>query len=150
MFKNYLTIAIRNLLRYKAYSLLNIFGLAIGMTCVLLIALFIQDEFSYDTFHKNGDRIYRILRETKLEDGKRSIGTGTSGALGPALVQNFPEVVAFTRRHGNSNKMVQYGDKKFHQRLHYIDPSILDIFTLPLAKGDPKIITHEIAFALCA
>ena len=63
MFKNYLTVAICNLMRYKVYSFINIIGLAIGMACCALILLYVQHELSYDTMHSNGDRIYRVLRE---------------------------------------------------------------------------------------
>lgn len=68
MFKNYLKIAFRNLLRHKIYSLINISGLAIGMACCILILLFVRDELSYDRFHENSDRIYRLTRTTKMGD----------------------------------------------------------------------------------
>ena len=65
MFRNYLIVAFRNLIRHKVYSFINILGLATGMACVILIMLFIQHELSYDRNHENADRIYRVLRETR-------------------------------------------------------------------------------------
>ena len=92
MLRNYLSVAIRNLLRYRAYSFINILGLAIGMVCCVLMLLYIQDELRYNSTHENADRIYRVLRETRLLNGSRSIGRGTSGALAPALTRDFPEI----------------------------------------------------------
>ena len=68
MFKNYLTIAFRNLLKFKSFSIINIFGLAIGIASCVLIMLFVADELSYDKFYKNSDRIYRIHTEVKIGD----------------------------------------------------------------------------------
>ena len=74
MFRNYLTIAIRNLLRQKLYSAINIFGLALGMACCILILLFVQDELSYDRYHKNADRIYRVAnRINVVRDGEEAL-----------------------------------------------------------------------------
>ena len=143
MLKSYFTAVTRYLIRYKIYSLINILGLAIGMACVLLIVLFIQDELSYDTFHKNEKRIYRVLRETRLADGKRVIGTGTSGTLGPALIQDFPEIAQYLRRIGGADKLILYREKHFSQRFYYVDPSFLEIFTFPLEQGDPKTALQE-------
>ena len=66
MLTNYLKVAVRNFLRHKMYSFINIFGLAVGIACCLLILLFIQDEISYDSFHKNADRIYRVNTDLKF------------------------------------------------------------------------------------
>lgn len=143
MFRNYLTIAVRHLMRHWVYTLVNIVGLAIGMTCVLLIALFIQDELSYDTFHQNGDRIYRVLRETHQENGERLMSAGTSGALGVTLARDFPEVENAVRRMSWSDNLVRYGQNEYYQRFCLASPSLLEIFTFPLVDGDLKTALHK-------
>ena len=100
MLKNYLTIAIRNLARYKVYSFINIAGLAIGMACCALIMLYVQYELSYDDFHTKGDRIYRVLRETQNGDGSVTFRRGISGAFAPALMNDFHEVKNVIRLSG--------------------------------------------------
>ncbi len=89
MLKNYLTIAIRNLLKYKVYSFINILGLAVGIACCLFIFLFIGHELNYDRFHANGNRIYRLLRGAD-ENGDKKGTPATSGPYAPALRNNFP------------------------------------------------------------
>ena len=91
MLRNYLLVAIRNLMRHKAYSFINIVGLAVGIVCCILILLFVQDELSYDQFHDKLDRIHGILRETRSE-GQTQIVPRTSGALYSVLANEFPEV----------------------------------------------------------
>ena len=96
MFENYLKVAVRNLLRQKGYSLINVTGLAVGMACCLLIAIFVRNEWSYDTFHEKGDRIYRVAlnRLYPNHTGKFAI---TQAPIAPTLVRDFPEVVEGTR-----------------------------------------------------
>ena len=91
MFKNYVKIAFRNLIKHKKFSIINIFGLAIGLACFLVIMLWVQDELSYDRFHKNADHIYMAIRN---ESGKAS--AGTSQMLAPALKEELPEVIDAT------------------------------------------------------
>lgn len=73
MLRNYLLVALRNLMRHRAYSFINIVGLAVGIACCLLILLFVQDELNYDRFHDKADRIYDILRETRSEGQKQIV-----------------------------------------------------------------------------
>lgn len=80
MIKNYLVIAFRNLLRQKAYSAINIVGLAIGMACCILIVQYIRFEMSYDQFHSKADRIYRVVRETRSSGGSSSFGIGINSS----------------------------------------------------------------------
>jgi putative ABC transport system permease protein len=94
MFKNYLKIALRNILKHKVYSLINIFGLAIGMACSILILLWVRDELSYDRFHQNADRIYRVTREWKNRDGETSLHLArVAPPIGPLLKNDFPNIV---------------------------------------------------------
>lgn len=136
MLKNYLTIAIRILFRYKGYSLINISGLAIGMACAALILLYVQDELNFDTHHINRDRIYRVLRE--LKSGDNSIFSyRTSGALAPAILQDIPTVEQAIRTFWFKT-FVRYEDTLFDLQYCVADPGILNVFTIPFLKGDPE------------
>ena len=95
MFKNYLKVALRNILQHKGYSLINIVGLAVGIACCILILLWVQDELSFDGFHKNGDNISRVLQDVHLD---RDVTWAINqGPLGPALKEDIPEIVNYTR-----------------------------------------------------
>ena len=136
MLKNYLTIAIRILFRYKGYSLINISGLAIGMACAALILLYVQDELNFDTHHIKRDRIYRVLRE--LKSGDNSIFSyRTSGALAPAILQDIPAAEQAIRTFWFKT-FVRYEDTLFDLQYCIADPEILNVFTIPFLKGDPK------------
>lgn len=136
MLKNYLKIALRNLVRHKAYSAINIFGLAIGIACCLFIALYVQDELSYDRFHENVDRIYRLVPDLNTPEGPRELAQ-SSPPLASALRNTFPEVfeaVRFVRTRG----LFAVGEKRFYENeVFYADASVFDIFTYPLRQGDP-------------
>ena len=139
MFRNYLVVAARNLLKHKVYSIINISGLAIGMACCILIMLYIENEFSYDRHHRNADRIYRVLRETRGDGGDRSVSNGTSGALAPNLRSDFSEVQASLRVwNAWRNTWLSYGDRMFRQTFCLADANILNVSTFPLVKGDPE------------
>ena len=142
MLKSYLTIAVRSLTRYKAYSLINVAGLAIGMTCCMLILLFVQHELSYDRFHRDADRIYRVLRETRSNDGNTTIQASTSGPLGPALVEAFPEIQATVRASGYGDfTWARYKDRQYSHPLKsclMVDPNMFEVFDFPLVQGDKK------------
>ena len=101
MFKNYFKIAIRNMFRNKLYSLINLTGLAIGLAACLMIWLWVQDELSYDRFHTNAERIYRVERKFDFRDmhGQAPI---TGGTYGPALVDDYPEIENYVRYSSNT------------------------------------------------
>ena len=140
MLTNYFKIAVRNLLKRFGYSFINIFGLAVGIACCLLLSIYIIDEQSYDKFHKNADNIYRI--NTVYNYG------GTSGkmyntptALLPSILREFSEVKTGTRLFDVSifsPVVVQRDDKQFQERdFLYADSAFFDVFSFPLMKGDP-------------
>jgi putative ABC transport system permease protein len=139
MFINYLNVALRNIKRYKGYSFINIAGLAIGMACALVIFLHIAFEFSYDKHHKNADRIFRITSEFK--QGDRADHSAYIPAI-PPLQEEFPEVVTSVRIFSYSWKekaIVSNGEKYFYEERFFLaDPSIFEIFSIPLLKGDLK------------
>ena len=136
MIKNYLTVAIRNLMRHKLYTSINVLGLAIGLACGILILLYIQQEFAVDRDHALGDRIYKVIREQRGST-QTSYTEGTSGALGPVLEETFPEVET-TVRIWRWTVSVQYGERKDRYLLAMVDDNFLDVFDFPLIKGDPK------------
>ena len=92
MFKNYLKIAIRNILRQKGYSFINIFGLALGMAVCIIILMWINTEITYDRFNENLNDIYLATNYTKFGEQKQ-FGTGNVPALGPALKAEYPEII---------------------------------------------------------
>ncbi len=136
MIKNYLTVAIRNLMRHKLYTSINVLGLAIGLACGILIVLYIQQEFAVDRSHTLSDRIYKVIRE-KRSSTQTTYEEGTSGALGPVLKETFPEVET-TVRIWRWTVSVQYGKRKNRYTLTLIDDNFLDVFDFPFIKGDPE------------
>ncbi len=155
MLKNYLKIAVRNIFRHKGYSFINITGLAIGMTCAILIFLWVQDEFGYDRFHENVDELYKAMVNQKYVSNVISAVSTTPGALGPALQREYPEIVNSGRTSSIGKVLLRYDNKILYEnRFGLVDPSIFEIFTFPFVKGDPKkalsdphsiVITEEIA-----
>ncbi len=152
MFNNYIKIAWRYLMRYKTYTAINIMGLAVGITCCVLIMLFIRSEFSYNRFNAKADRIYRVWQEEKFQ-GQNFVNTVTPIPMGPAMQSSFPEVEAMCRVL-KSNTLVKIGDKSFNENITMVDPSLFKIFDFKLLKGDRNnlfpttnsvIVTPEIA-----
>jgi putative ABC transport system permease protein len=147
MIRNYFKIAVRNLLRYKAFSFINIFGLATGMACSLLIFLFVKDEISYDRFHKNAENIYRVVKDFVNDDGSRLPDATTPPALSPAMQREIPEVAHTTRVFPNwgANFLIKYGDKKImEEKLCRVDSSFFDVFTFPFIQGNAKDVFKDI------
>lgn len=146
MLKNYLTIALRNLLRHKMFSFINILGLAIGMAACLLIMQYVSFELSYDSFHQNGDRIYRIPVESYLANGQfEYTDAGAPPAMGPALKQDFPEVADYVRLHWvYDGAVISYQDVRFREeKIYYAEPSFLSIFSFPLIHGNAHTALNE-------
>ena len=140
MFKNYLTVAIRNIAQHKVYFFINIAGLAIGMACCALILLCVQHELSYDAFHAKGDRIYRVLRETRGGDGSVVFRPGISGPFAPALMKDFPEVENAVRLSGAVGIWTRYeGERVFYERRRWLlaEPDFFTMFDFPFVQGDP-------------
>ena len=137
MFKNYLKIAFRNLWKYKSYSFINITGLAVGMACCILILLWVKDELSFDRFHENAEKIYRVTEHQYNSMGDYFPTAVTPWPLAEALKENFPEIVESARLRILFNRLISYKDKKFYEdNFVAVDPSFLNIFSFPLVKGD--------------
>ena len=140
MLKNYIKITWRNIKRHKAYSFINISGLAIGLACCLIILLFVQDELSYGRFHAKPERIFRVVFSTN-DDGTPTNANGSFG-VGPMLKKDFPEVIETVRirKMGQGVKRyVGYKDKKFYEkRFVFTGPSFFSVFNFPLINGNPE------------
>lgn len=143
MISNYLKIAFRNLVKHKAFSLINISGLAIGMACCLLIVIFVQDELSYDQFNEKADRIYRIASKENRRGVIANYPFVFSG-IPPILQNDYSEVMDFVRFDPRENVLISSEDKEFYEeRLFYTDASVFDVFTFPLVNGDPNTALKE-------
>jgi len=134
---NYIKIAARNLMRNKAYSALNILGLGIGMSCCILIVLFLRHELQYDQLYIKGDRIYKVVREIRTQGEPRKFYWGTSGSLGPALQRDFPEVESAVRI-WPWNVSVERQNLLFRTQLSLVDKHIFDAFDTEFVHGNPE------------
>ena len=137
MLLNNIKIALRNMSRNKLYSLLNLFGLAIGLAACILIWQWVQDELSYDRFHANAERIYRVERKFDYQDmhGQAPV---TSGPYGPALASDYPEIENFVRLDKNEMSIKDHRNIFHKQPLVFADNSIFEVFDFRLERGDPK------------
>jgi len=139
MLRNYLKIAIRNLSNHKFYSLINISGLAISMACCLLIALFVIDEISYDSFFKDSDQIYRTNRHGKYGDNVFDFAVSPA-PLGPALTAEIPEIeyaVRFRKRGDFLVRTQNMSESYKETALVFTDPDFFKLFGVPLINGNP-------------
>ena len=138
MLKNYLKIAFRNLLKYKAYSFINIFGLAVGITACIMILLFVNDELSYDKYNVKADRTYRLNTRAVIQGREIKMAVSPAPA-GPTFVQDFPEVVHYARLLPSSNMLIRYKNNVFNEtRFFWSDSTLFDVFTIPFIEGNPK------------
>ncbi len=140
MFRHYFIVAVRNLLKKKSYSMINIIGLAIGIACCILILLYVQDELSFDQYHENVDQIYRLVLERHAAE-KMSLDISTPPPLASALTNDFPQIIHTVRFLNTDNPipLVNHGDKRFYERhFFFVDPNVFDVFTIPFILGDPN------------
>ncbi len=140
MLKNYFNVALRNLFKHKFYSLINILGLSIGLTCFLMISLYVVDELSYDTFHSDADRIYRMDFSGAI-NGSEFITALASAPAGPTMPEEFPEVEAATRLRGSGNWTVRRKDEDNaynEENVIFADANFFTFWDFNLIKGDPK------------
>lgn len=147
MLKNNFKIAYRSLLRHKGYTFINLTGLAIGMACCLLIGLYVQDELSYDHYHKNADRIYRVLHFFHSPEGAAKLTQPAPGEfqvwgnapVGPALLQDFPEVEQVVQFMSPKSLLLQWKEKRFQEEnVVFMDSTVFDLFSWKLLAGNPK------------
>ncbi len=136
---NYIKMALRKIKRQKGFSFINIAGLAVGMTACILILIWVQDELSYDKFHKNRNQIFRI-NVVDTSGGATFHQAGSPAPLGQAMVTEVPEVENFVRvQAGWPRWNLHHGQKRFlEEYLAAVDPTFFEIFRFPFIKGDPK------------
>ena len=153
MLRNYLKIAVRNMMRQKGYSIINISGLAIGMACCILILLYVADELSYDKFHENSERIFRINTISSIGTTTRHYAT-VPPVLAAGLAESLPEIEAFTRLMDQSIRGRYDGESVEFTDCFFVDPDFFDIFThefvagsseSALANPDSIVITEDTA-----
>ncbi|MBT1700174.1 ABC transporter permease [Fulvivirgaceae bacterium PWU4] len=136
MLKNLLKIALRNILKDKTYSAINILGLTIGITCSMFLLMYILDELSYDRYHKNADNIYRIVSNIKEPDNAFTWAVAQI-PLGEELRDNYPEVENVVRFFGTGRTQYKNGDKQFYEEdLYLVDSTVFDVFTYTFIDGD--------------
>ncbi len=138
MFRNYLRVTIRNLRKYKAFSSINIIGLAVGVATCLVIFLYVNDEMSYDRFNVHADQIYRVYLNGRINN--HNLGAAVSAApLGPAMKHEFPDVKSFTRIRKFGAPVIRYGDKVFsEEKFFWVDSTFFNVFTCKFIEGEPK------------
>ena len=144
MFRNYLKIVLRKIKRHKGFSLINTAGLAIGISCCILIIQYIRHEFSFDKFHENSMYIYRIIqhKEGNIFQGV-DVFNSLPAILAPSIREDFPEDAKVTRVK-NYERKVRYKDKQFYEKFFlYVEPEFLEMFSFPIIKGDPKTVLKE-------
>lgn len=140
MLRNYLKIAIRNLARHKFISFINLFGLTIGLSCCLLITIYILNELSYDRYNTNAKNIYRVTRDFNSSDGVVSLRLSTvSPPFGYYMPTDFPEIKKLTRLLNPGTMPTKYNDKIFNEKnVYFGDENLFDVFTVKVLKGNPK------------
>lgn len=140
MLSNYLKIALRNLLKNKLFSSLNLLGLALGIAVALLLLVFVKEEFSFDRYHNKADRIYRVLAQVDYDEGAETWAT-VPNSLGPVMKNEVPGIEAQMRMwefNYGEKAMISANEKKFSQtNFFWMDSSVLQIFDLKLLSGDP-------------
>lgn len=134
MILNHLKIAIRSLLKNKGFSAINIIGLAIGLASVLLIALWVQNQFLYDNFYKNKENIYKLMNRTDKNNVVNIHGI-TMPAAAPALESEFPEVEHAARMLWTEDELLTYGEKNLKAKGNAVDPAFIDLFDFHIIAG---------------
>jgi ABC-type antimicrobial peptide transport system permease subunit len=138
MIKNFFITGLRNILRDKGFSVINILGFAIGIACTLLILFWVQDELSYDSSHENKDRIYRVLSKVPTGEGMMKAGV-TPAALAPMLEEAYPEIEKATRFKNYGDFTFVKGDKRIREEHSGLaEPELFSIFTFPFIEGNPE------------
>lgn len=145
MFSNYFKIALRNLMKYKSSTLLNVLGLSVGITCFMLISLYVDDELKFDRFHENSDRIYRIITDNYDENGERiRQWVTTSPGFAPLLASEYGAVENATRINMWVNQLLKVGDQKISVNdFVYAEPQFLEIFSYPFIQGDASTALND-------
>jgi ABC-type antimicrobial peptide transport system permease subunit len=145
MLKNYFKIAFRNFSRNKAFTLINILGLAIGMAVCILLLLWVQDELSYDSFHKSSENLYSVIQEGIWNDGQTYGNRTIPYRLAPLMHEIYPEVKNHVRLSTYNGMLMQVGDKTFYEdNVLLTEPALFEMFSFNMIKGDPELAFQDI------
>lgn len=136
MFKNYLKTSFRNLLRHKSYTFINVFGLTIGLVTSIFILLWIIDELSFDRFHSNADRIFKVFVNNSYPDGKIETYPATPANLKEVIVQEIPEVEIAAQYSFETELLVKHEASTYHEVGIYADPTLFKILNFPILRGN--------------
>jgi putative ABC transport system permease protein len=137
MFKNYFKTTFRNLWKNKGYSFLNIFGLAIGVTCAGLIFLWVEDELSFDEFNAKKDQLYFIRENQKYDTYTATFGS-TPAPMGPVIKEEIPGIANTCRINGLDTKLITIGNNSMYASGSYVDASLFSMFTFPFVEGNAE------------
>lgn len=138
MLWNYVKITLRSIRKHKGFSFINIAGLAVGMASCMVIFLYVASELTYDRYHDNADRIYRVAMWWKVPSGEFQ-SAGINAGAAPELIDNFPQVECAARYMPIRDRIVRHADRLFFEdRMGYADQEIFEIFRIPFVAGDPK------------
>ena len=142
MFSNLIKHSIASFKRQRAYIIINVLGLSIGIACSLLIALYVINEASYDKFNTRKDRIFRAILNGKI--GGQELTVASSPAImGPTMVKEFPEIEDFLRMSGSGPTVIEYENQTFtEEHLVEADSSFFNFFSIPVLRGDPKSVLN--------
>ena len=144
MFKNYFKTALRNLTRNKVYSFINITGLSLGLACSMLIILYVKDEVSYDRFHGDVNRIYRITSQSfDKKENKVNRNSNTGYLQGPRFTANIPGIQSFVRIQ-SQRRDIKRGTDVTSRELLYVDSNFFSMFNFPLIEGNPKTCLRDL------
>ncbi|KYG78294.1 cell division protein FtsX [Roseivirga spongicola] len=139
MFKNYIKVALRSLLKSRGTSVINIVGLSIGMACCIIIFLFVQNEMGYDKFHSKADSIFRVLTIDEALGVSSNLVGITLPALGEAMDNDFPEVVQRVRMIPQGRQLINYEQQGFYtEHFAYAEPTLFSMFDFKLVDGDTE------------
>lgn len=138
MIRNYLKIAIRNLLKNKGYSFINILGLAVGLASSILILLWVVDEFNYDQFHPKKEQLYRVLRNFKESEGKVWTSSSQGGLMGNYLRKSIPEIKYVSMTSWESPMALSVGNKAMKKSVLSVEPDFVNMFGFEAVKGSLK------------
>ena len=148
MFRNYLTVALRNIARHKLYSFINIAGLALGLACVIFITLFIRDELSFDKWVPDSANLYRVDNAVLVPGQSADRFAQAPFVMGDFMKDHLPEVTGMTRFFPISLTL-QSGDRQFLEKVNEVDPSFFQVIKLPLVAGDPaQVLVHPESIVL--
>ena len=142
MLIHYLRIACRILFKHKGYSFLNILGLAAGLACCILLLNYIHFELSYDTYHKDADRIFRVSIDKVSENGTRSFACNSLKIV-PILREDYPQIDSAFKMSLGQESIIKRNEIIYYETVYYSEPEMFDVFSLPFILGDPETALHR-------